>query len=77
MSLVEHPASDFALGDGVPERAIAQLLGRDIQQRHIPRSHPPQNISALRRREQPIQSGREWSARAAHQSVHLILQERL
>ena len=77
MGLVEHPAADLALGDGLAERAVAQLLGRDVEQRHVAHPDSAQHVAPLRRGEQAVQRRGEGRARAPDQPVHLVLHQGL
>ena len=77
MGLVEHPAADLALGDGLGEGAVAQLLRRDVEQRDVAQPDPAQHVAALRRREQAVEGRGKGRAGAPDQAVHLVLHQGL
>ncbi len=77
VGLIEHPAADLAVADGVAERAVAQLFRRHIEDAHIPQSNALEDLSPLRSREKSAQGGRVGGPCLVPKVVHLVLHEGL
>ena len=77
MGFIEDPAADLAGGDGGAEGAVAELLGRDVEDGDVAHLDPAQDITAFRRRQQAVERGSAGIAGAADESVHLVLHQRL
>lgn len=51
MGFVKDPSADLPVADRLPKGAVAQLLGRDVQQGHVPQTDPVQHLAAFGRRQ--------------------------
>ena len=75
MGLVQHPGSDLALVQHPPERAVAELLGRDDENGGVAEPDPVERVGTFREGQQPVD--RDAGADAARlEPRHLIRHER-
>ena len=73
--LVDHPGADVAARDRLPERPVAELLGRD---QHDPRVAEPdrvERLAAFRHRDEAVDGGGAGDALPAHHR-HLVGHQR-
>jgi hypothetical protein len=75
VGLVEDPAADLPVAHRLVERAVADLLRRDVQQRHVAGADPLQDRAALRLGEQAVQGRDVGRAGLLAQVVHRILHQ--
>ena len=73
MGLVKHPGPYLPLGDGFDKRAIAELLGRDVEYANISETHPFHHLATLRHGEHAIESRRQLGSGLFGEIVDLIL----
>ena len=73
--LVEHPAADFALIQGLSQGAVAQLLGRDEQDAGVAQAYLVESIPAFRHGQQAVDGDAGGDA-ACVQPGHLIRHQR-
>ena len=73
MGLVKHPGAYLSLRDGFDKRAIAELLGRDVENAYISETNPLHNFTTLRHGEHAIESRRQLGSGLFGKIVDLIL----
>ncbi|MFM1944563.1 MAG: hypothetical protein RI897_3545 [Verrucomicrobiota bacterium] len=77
VGFVEDPATDFALGDGILEGAVAELFRGDIEDGDIAGADAAEDIGAFGGGEESVEGGGEGGSGAADEAVDLVFHEGL